>query len=360
MSGGSLNATGELIVLGFTFDPTSPLVFVQYAMFNTFACSVVPIPFAGALSAIGSLLFGLWAGMIANVATSTAGAYISLLLARSCLRPRLLCALGRYRYQWEALDATVAAQGYRIALLIRVAPVSPLTLTNFMLALTSISKWTCAYAARQQLHLDWKRNYDRAHRYTWTCFVGLVPSNLPYAYVAEVGLSISQDFPPKDPILLVTTILGIRYLMRIEPLPTPPHPHPPTYTLIHTTTTTTTTIPIPLYQPHPPPSLPNGRAIISPPGLSASVVIVWKAGLVAKRLLGRPGLDDDPVTHANEHGSPSGRDESEEDCDLRSTEKHVGAPGAAATSETKLAPASNTVIRSMEADDGTRARTRLS
>lgn len=282
MSGGSLNATGELIVLGFTFDPTSPLVFVQYAMFNTFACSVVPIPFAGALSAIGSLLFGLWAGMIANVATSTAGAYISLLLARSCLRPRLLCALGRYRYQWEALDATVAAQGYRIALLIRVAPVSPLTLTNFMLALTSISKWT----------------------YTWTCFVGLVPSNLPYAYVAEVGLSISQDFPPKDPILLVTTILGIR--------------------------------------------------------LSASVVIVWKAGLVAKRLLGRPGLDDDPVTHANEHGSPSGRDESEEDCDLRSTEKHVGAPGAAATSETKLAPASNTVIRSMEADDGTRARTRLS
>ena len=207
------NTTSSMSVLGITFDPSSPAVFVEYGLVNVVVNSVIPLPLAGTMTAIGALLFGLVGGMAFNTATAVVGAYISLLAVRSGCRPCLERRLGRYHSRYKALDAALTAQGAQIALLIRLAPVSPMVLTNIMLSLTSISTYT----------------------YLWTCTIGIVPANLPFAYAADLGLSMAHEFPPKDPVMLSMTLIGF----------------------------------------------------------IASVAIAWKVGVIAKRVLARHGFGDE-------------------------------------------------------------------
>ena len=179
-------ADGSTTVLGFTFDPNNPAVILEYSGANILATSIIPVPLAGPMSAVGTLLFGLFPGLCVNVLTSVVGAWVSLVAVRFVCHPCFMQALGKYRTRWEALDAALTSQGAQIALLIRIAPVSPMVLTNFLLSLTSIDLWT----------------------YTWTCFIGLFPANLPYAYAAQVGMSLASEFPPRDPVMLSLSILG--------------------------------------------------------------------------------------------------------------------------------------------------------
>ena len=79
-----------------------------------------------------------------------------------------------------------------------------------MADLTSISTWT----------------------YLWTCAIGLIPSNLPYAYGAQLGASLASEFPPSDPVMLTMTILGfvasvaIAWKVRMQPSPHSPRAPP--------------------------------------------------------------------------------------------------------------------------------------
>ena len=66
-----------------------------------------------------------------------------------------------------ALDRALSKHGAQIPLLIRCSPLSPVVLTNVLLALTSVSQLT----------------------YLWTTLVGEVLTSLPYAYATHVGLS---------------------------------------------------------------------------------------------------------------------------------------------------------------------------
>jgi uncharacterized membrane protein YdjX (TVP38/TMEM64 family) len=180
------NSTDLTTVLGISFDPSSPAILLEYSIVNIVATSVIPVPVAGPLTAVAAALFGLVGGMAINVGTSVVGAWLGLLAVRHACRPCFMRMLGRYHEQWKALDAALTAQGYQVALLIRLAPVAPMVLTNILLSLTSLPLGT----------------------YLWTCAIGIVPANLPYAYAAELGISLSEEFPPKDPVMLTMTIIG--------------------------------------------------------------------------------------------------------------------------------------------------------
>lgn len=208
-------------VAGIEFCPNSPAVFIEYSVVNVICTSIIPVPLAGPLAAVGTLLFGLWLGLVVNVLTSTAGAWIGLVCVRYACRPCCMRMIGRYEKRWRALDAALTAQGWQIALLIRVAPISPMVLTNILLSLTSIP----------------------LHTYLWTCFLGIFPANLPYAYAAQAGVALSEGFPPKDPVMLIITIVG----------------------------------------------------------LLASLAIAWKIGVIAKRLLKRHGITDEGPSPPSPH-----------------------------------------------------------
>ena len=186
----AMNSTQGLHVFGIDLTelPGGPLVVaIEYSLINIVVCSVIPLPFAGPLVAAGALLFGLVPGMALNVMSSVVAAYISLLLTRGFCRPCLLRLIGeKGRARWEALDAAITADGPMLALLIRLSPLSPMVLTNILLSLTSLSHF----------------------HYLWTTAVGIVPGNLPYAYAAEVGISLA-DSAHQDPMMLVLTIIGL-------------------------------------------------------------------------------------------------------------------------------------------------------
>ena len=172
---------------GIHFDPCDPLVILWYSLANIVVTSVIPVPLAGPMTAVAAVLFGLFYGMVINVLTSTVGGYLGLLAVRYLCRPCFMRALGRYRKHWMALDAALLEQGSQIALLIRIAPISPMVATNILLSLTSIS----------------------APTYMWTCAIGIIPANLPYAYAAQLGVELATDFPPKDPVMLSMTLFGL-------------------------------------------------------------------------------------------------------------------------------------------------------
>ncbi len=182
-------AVNNTDVLGFSFSYDNlPLALLEYSVINTIATSVVPVPIAGALVAAATLLFGLLPGLALNVVTTVLGAYVGLLLTRSYARPCFIRCLGpKYEPRWRALDKAIAADGPMLALLLRLTPVAPTVITNILLSLTSLS---------------------HAH-YVWTTAVGTIPSNLPYAYAAELGASLAHEFPPKDPVMLTISIIGL-------------------------------------------------------------------------------------------------------------------------------------------------------
>ena len=175
-------------VLGLSFDPDSPIsTFFEYNLINMIFCSLLPIPLASSMVMVAVLLYGMVLGLFINTISTVIGCWLSLIITRHMCRPRIIRLLGRYEEKWRALDFAIMEEGYQIALLIRLAPVAPLVLSNVLLSMTSISQRT----------------------YLWTTAVGIVPSNLPFAYVALLGRSMLTEFPPSDPVLLSLSLVGL-------------------------------------------------------------------------------------------------------------------------------------------------------
>ena len=213
---GLANGTLDSGVLGLSFDPNLPITsFVTYNLLNVIICAVLPIPLASSMVAVAVVLYGMVLGLLINTVSTVIGCWLSLIIVRHMCRPRVIRLLGRYEEKWQALDFAIVEEGFQIALLIRLAPVAPLVLSNVLLSMTSISQRT----------------------YLWTTAVGIVPSNLPFAYVALVGKSMLHEFPPRDPLILSLSLLG----------------------------------------------------------LLASVLIAWKIGRIATRVLNRHGIDGSSI-----------------------------------------------------------------
>tara|TARA_B110001452_G_scaffold219214_1_gene191189 strand:- start:360 stop:1082 length:723 start_codon:yes stop_codon:yes gene_type:complete len=177
--------------LGVTFDSEAPGALVLYILI-TMAANVLPIPtLASIMCVVGVLLYGWLFGFMVNILAAVAGCYGGLLVCRA-FRPVFLQRLGRQSSAWQAVDGAIAADGYKIPLLLRLTPVLPPFLTNALLSLTSIDAWT----------------------YLWTTAVGFVPASAPYAYGAVVGEQVLSEqvlseFPPQDPLLLSVSLIGL-------------------------------------------------------------------------------------------------------------------------------------------------------
>lgn len=169
-----------------SFDADDPSQIFTFAMLSVVVHSVLPLPVSSVVWIASVVLFGVVYGFAFALLTTTIGSYISLLLARSC-RSLILPLLGKYEDTWHAMDRAIVLERWKIPLLVRATPVMPVVPANFMLALTSIDDFT----------------------YVWTVFVGVIPASIPYAYTAVVGEQVLTEFPPKDPVLLSVSLVGL-------------------------------------------------------------------------------------------------------------------------------------------------------
>lgn len=99
--------------------------------------TVLAVP-ASILTIGGGYLFGLPLGFVADSMGSTAGATAAFLLGKMVGRSYVVSKLKNYP-KFEAVAIAIQRSGFKITLLLRLAPLLPFNILNYLLSLTPIS-----------------------------------------------------------------------------------------------------------------------------------------------------------------------------------------------------------------------------
>jgi uncharacterized membrane protein YdjX (TVP38/TMEM64 family) len=109
-----------------------PLVFIAlYALLTVF---LVP---GTALTIAAGVLFGLFRGTLYAVVGSNLGALGAFLLARTSMRQRVE-VWARANPRFDAISAALERSGFKVVMLLRLSPVFPFCLLNYVLGLTRV------------------------------------------------------------------------------------------------------------------------------------------------------------------------------------------------------------------------------
>lgn len=109
-----------------------PLTFIA-----GYAVGVVAFVPGSLFTLAGGAVFGLVRGTVYVFAAATLGATLAFLVSRHGARPWVEQRLAGDR-RFAAIDRAIAAQGGRIAFLLRLSPLFPYTLLNYALGLTRV------------------------------------------------------------------------------------------------------------------------------------------------------------------------------------------------------------------------------
>lgn len=112
----------------------APLAYgVMYAL-------AVPLCVPGSvLTLMAGALFGLWPGVPVVFLAALVGSSLSFLVARYAARPSVEAWARRYP-RFGAVDRAVASEGARIVFLLRLTPLVPFTVLNYLLGVTRL-RW---------------------------------------------------------------------------------------------------------------------------------------------------------------------------------------------------------------------------
>ncbi|CAM6089892.1 unnamed protein product [Calypogeia fissa] len=149
--------------------PWGPLV---YAL-GYIPLTVLAVP-ASLLTLGGGYLFGLILGFITDSIGSAAGATAAFMVGRTIGRNFVASKLQDYP-QFEAIALAIERQGFKIVLLLRMVPLLPFNMLNYLLAVTPISCYT----------------------YTLASWLGMMPMTLVLVYAGTTIKDIT-DFSRHD------------------------------------------------------------------------------------------------------------------------------------------------------------------
>lgn len=115
-------------------------------------------------SVASGLIFGLWWGLATVVAASTVTVVIAFLIARYAGREAVE-RMARRHPRFEAVDRAVGEAGWKIVALLRLSPILPFGLQNYVYGLTSIGFWPCVV----------------------TSFLAMLPGSFMYVYIGYLA-----------------------------------------------------------------------------------------------------------------------------------------------------------------------------
>jgi uncharacterized membrane protein YdjX (TVP38/TMEM64 family) len=92
------------------------------------------------LTIAAGVLFGLGWGTLVASAASTATAAAAFLIARYASRARVERAARRHR-KFAAFDRAAREQGWKVVALLRLSPLVPFSLSNYLFGLTAVGFW---------------------------------------------------------------------------------------------------------------------------------------------------------------------------------------------------------------------------
>ncbi|MCH6570488.1 MAG: TVP38/TMEM64 family protein [Acidobacteria bacterium] len=177
--------------------PWGPVFFIVFYILATvlFLPGLIPTMAAG-------VLFGVIRGTLLVSISSISGATLAFLIGRYLAR-EWVAAMIRGNQKFEAIDAAVAEEGWKIVGLTRLSPVFPFNLLNYAFGLTQVSL----------------KDYFLA---SW---IGMLPGTVMYVYIGSLAgdlASLGSGERSRTPaewalygVGLMATVVLTLYLTRI-------------------------------------------------------------------------------------------------------------------------------------------------
>jgi uncharacterized membrane protein YdjX (TVP38/TMEM64 family) len=136
-------------------------IFIFIAVYA--AATVVLAP--GSILTIGAgFAFGLWKGFLAVSAGATLGASLAFLVARFIARNKIE-AIAHRNEKFRKIDNAIGERGAQLIFLLRLSPVIPFNLSNYLYGLTAVRFW----------------------RYVLASWIGMMPGTFLYVYIGTAG-----------------------------------------------------------------------------------------------------------------------------------------------------------------------------
>lgn len=142
----------------------------------------------GAVLTIGAgYLFGLGWGVVVVSLASTAAAALAFLIARHLARERVE-TLARKNPKFAALDRAIGKNDWKVIFLLRLSPLIPFSVSNYLYGLTSV----------------------RFAPYVLASWIGMLPGTFLYVYLGAAGKSLGEkhEKSPWEWALLGTGLLA--------------------------------------------------------------------------------------------------------------------------------------------------------
>jgi uncharacterized membrane protein YdjX (TVP38/TMEM64 family) len=141
-----------------------------YLIFIAAYAAATVLFFPGSLMTIGAgLAFGLWRGFVVVSIGSTLGASLAFLIARYFVRGRVEHA-ARENPKFAAIDEAIGREGWKMVALLRLSPLLPFNLSNYLYGVTKVGFWP----------------------YVGASWAGMLPGTFLFVYIGAAGKEASS------------------------------------------------------------------------------------------------------------------------------------------------------------------------
>ena len=142
----------------------------------------------GLLTIAAGAIFGLFWGFVAVSIGSTIGASLAFLIGRHLARKTIQEQTARYP-KFGAIDRAISEGGWRIVAMLRLVPLFPFNVGNYLFGLTAVGFWPYAIAS----------------------WIAMMPGTLVYVYLGNVGrlgVQAAAGEAGRHPLEWVVLIVG--------------------------------------------------------------------------------------------------------------------------------------------------------
>jgi len=145
----------------------------------------------GSVLTLGAgFIFGLAWGIVAVWFAATVAAAVAFLIARYLAREKV-SAWARKNPRFEAIDDAIGRQGWKIVALLRLSPLVPFSLSNYLYGLTAIRFWP----------------------YVLASWLAMFPGTVLYVYLGAVGRAgleaAAGGGAQRDPLQTAFLVVGL-------------------------------------------------------------------------------------------------------------------------------------------------------
>jgi uncharacterized membrane protein YdjX (TVP38/TMEM64 family) len=139
------------------------------------AAALLFVP-GSALTLAAGLVFGLGWGTVVASASATATAAAAFLITRYLARDRV-ARLAKRHERFGAIDEAVREQGWKVVVLLRLSPLVPFSLSNYLYGLTAVAFWP----------------------YLLASWLAMLPGTVLYVYLGAAGRAAAGGARQQSP-----------------------------------------------------------------------------------------------------------------------------------------------------------------